>query len=98
MAFVRCSKCGHDTSDSLPTCMNCRAPIGSRASPAVHADVQATSDPSEPLRAMIAVRDVLEEDFGITGVEEPEQLRVLLESKLAEMNTLDRAAFQMRLG
>ncbi len=45
-----------------------------------------------------AIKRVLADEFGLTGIDDPDQLRLLLQAKLSEMNALDRAAFQMRLG
>ncbi len=45
-----------------------------------------------------AAKQVLADQFGIEGVDDPEEVRRLLISKLEAMNVLDRAALQMKLG
>ena len=45
-----------------------------------------------------AIKRALEEYFGCVGIDDPEDLRLMLNSKMAEMNAIDRIAFDMRLG
>jgi hypothetical protein len=45
-----------------------------------------------------AVKRALAEEFGLSQVDDSDESRLLVRSKLAEMNPLDRAAFEMRVG
>ncbi len=45
-----------------------------------------------------AIKRALAEEFGLTGIDDPEELRLLVRTKMAEMNSLDRAAFEINLG
>jgi hypothetical protein len=45
-----------------------------------------------------AVKRALAEEFGLTNVDDPDELRLLVRTKMAEMNALDRAALEMRVG
>lgn len=45
-----------------------------------------------------AVERVLAEEFGLTHIDDSDELRSLLRAKMAEMNALDRAALDMRVG
>jgi hypothetical protein len=38
------------------------------------------------------------EEFGVTHIEDPDELRVFVQSKVSGMNGVDRAAFEMRIG
>lgn len=44
------------------------------------------------------VKRALAEEFGWTNVDDPDELRLLVRTKMGEMNALDRAAFEMRVG
>jgi hypothetical protein len=45
-----------------------------------------------------AAKQVLAEEFGIEGIDDPAEVRCLVALKMAGMNVLDRAALMMRLG
>ena len=49
-------------------------------------------------RELLAVKHVLAEEFGITGIDDPADLQQLLQAKLAAMSRLDQIAFDMKLG